>query len=112
MQVHATARVIVWQEGKAYMPSPVLSDIAQQKGFQCCLWVELPEPIHLEVQQCVCHIIVHPCDVLDVNVHIVLHSKECEGTDQGHHCFTARGGLGHDMNYGHVVTMEEQALPF
>ena len=32
--------------------------------------------------------------------------------DQDHHGFTVSGGLGHDVNHGHVITMIKQVLPF
>ena len=71
----------MWHVGKACMPSPVLPDIGQWQGFRCCMWAELAEPIHLEVQKHICHVIVDPCNVLDVHMHVMLHSKEHEGTD-------------------------------
>ena len=72
----------------------------------------LPEPVHLKAQQHVCHVIADPSNVFNVDLYIVLHSEEHEGTDQGHHGLAESGGLGHNMHYGCIVTMKEQALSF
>ena len=48
--------------------------------------------------------------MLDVDLHIVLHGKEHEGTDEGHHGLAAGGGLGHNMHYGCIVTVKKQVL--
>ena len=84
----------------------------QQKGVRHCLWAELSEPIHLKVRQCICHVAVDPCNVLDFNMYVVSHSKEGEGVDQYHHCLTVRGGPSHDVDHSNIVTMEKQVLPF
>ena len=50
MQVCAPAGVALWLVGKASVPSPGLPDTGWWQGFRCCMWAELPEPVHLEAQ--------------------------------------------------------------
>ena len=51
------------------------------EGFQLCMQAELPEPVHFEMQKCICYVNADPSNVLDVDLHIVLHGKKCEGTE-------------------------------
>ena len=88
----------------------MLPDAGWCQGFQFCMQAELPNPVHFEMQY-QCYIIADPGDVLDVDLHIMMHGEECEGTDQGHHGLAASGGLGHNMHYRCIITMRKQALP-
>ena len=75
------------------------------------MWAEPSEPFHLETRKCICYIIADSGNVLDVDLHIVLHGEEHEGMDKGHHGLAASGGLGHNMHYRHIITMKEEVLP-
>ena len=77
----------------------MLPDVDCEEGIRLCLQAELPEAIHFKVGQSIRYVVADTGDMLDVNLNIMLHSKECEGRDQSHHGFVVDGGLGHDVDH-------------